>query len=206
MKIIVGLGNPGEKYEKTRHNLGFNVIDKFLKNFKSVSESNWREERKFKSDIAEFEFNLRKGKPEKIILVKPKTYMNGSGLAVTLLSSYFKVNTSDIWIIHDDIDLPLGSMRIRFGGSSGGHKGIQSIIEAIGTEKFWRFRLGIKRDRTKAHDKKNKFIKKVNEFVLDTFSHDEQGKVRELIKKSCSGIEMGLLKGLEGTMNKFNTK
>jgi len=206
MKLIVGLGNPGEKYEKTRHNLGFMIVDKFFKDFEKVDKSIWEENKKFKSDIAKLEWQPRKGKLEKIILVKPKTYMNSSGVAVSLISEYLNIPASNIWVIHDDIDLPLGSMRIRLGGSAGGHKGIESIIKSLGTEKFWRFRMGIGQSRMRLEDKKNKFIKKVDEFVLDKFSHEERGKVGELIKKGSKAIGMGLEEGFDKAMNKFNTK
>lgn len=206
MKLIVGLGNPGIKYEKTRHNLGFMVIDKFLKNFKSVFSTKWTENKKFKSDISELEYSLDGKKVEKIILAKPKVYMNNSGIAVSLLSDYFKLKSSDIWIIHDDIDLSLGSIRIRFGGSSGGHKGIDSIINKLGTDKFWRFRLGIGNFKQILNNKLQIKNRKAEDFVLDKFTHDEQGKVRELIKKASLAIKMGLVAGLERAMNKFNTK
>src|SRR3989344_1447987 len=153
MKLIVGLGNFGEKYEKTRHNLGFMVLDKFFKDFEKVDKSIWKDNKKFKSDIAKLEWSFssaqdKHGKRlEKVILAKPKTYVNNSGLAVSLISEYLHIPVSDIWIIHDEIDLPLGSMRIRFGGSAGGHKGIGSIIKSLGTEKFWRFRMGIGQSR-----------------------------------------------------------
>lgn len=213
MKLIIGLGNPGEKYEKTRHNLGFLVLDRFLRDFSQVQKTIWEESKKFKCEISQIEWQRRSSHGssvqalvEKVILIKPKTYMNNSGLAVSLLSSFYKIKPSDIWIIHDDIDLPLGSMRIRFGGSAGGHKGIESIIKSLGTEKSWRFRMGIGQSRTRLEDKKNKFIKKVDEFVLDKFSHEEKGKVGELIKKGSRAIEMGLEEGLDKTMNKYNTK
>ncbi|MEM4271135.1 MAG: aminoacyl-tRNA hydrolase [Candidatus Pacearchaeota archaeon] len=205
MKLIVGFGHPGRKYEKTRHNLGFNVVDRFLKNLKNVERINWTESKKFKSDIAEFELKV-KNKTEKIILAKPRTYMNGSGLAVFLLSSYFKLQPSDIWIIHDDIDLPLGNIRIRLGGSAGGHKGVDSIINSLKTDNFWRFRLGIGYKKAQSSKLKIKNSRNTEDFVLEKFSHAEQGKVGEFVKKASLAIEMALQEGLERTMNKYNTK
>src|SRR3990167_6765145 len=135
MKLIVGLGNPGAKYEKTRHNLGFMVMEGFLKAFTPVNKTVWDNKDKFKSEIAEIEWNSRKKKTlEKVILAKPKTYMNNSGMAVSLLARFYKVAPEDIWIIHDEIDLPLGMMKIRFGGSGAGHRGIESIISALGSD------------------------------------------------------------------------
>lgn len=205
MKLIVGLGNPGEKHRKTRHNLGFMVIEEFLKDFETVDKTQWIDEKKFKSDIATLIWQPRHGKEEKVILVKPETYMNNSGLAVQLLTTYYKLLTSDIWIVHDDIDLPLGAMKIRFGGGTAGHHGVESIMEKLGTDKFWRFRLGIgiKSERPEA---KGQMIKNVEDFVLGKFTGAEGGKVKGMIKRGSQAIEIGLEKNLESAMNRFNTK
>ena len=128
MKLIVGLGNPGKKYESTKHNIGFMVIDHFLKDLESVSKSNWSKEEKLKSEIYVLEYKPKKGEMGKVILARPLTYMNNSGMGVGLIAKYYKVPSSDIWIVHDEIDLPLGMMKIRLGGSSAGHHGIESII------------------------------------------------------------------------------
>lgn len=198
MKLIIGLGNPGEKYQNTRHNLGFMVAERFLKDFEPVMQTVWTNEPKFKSEIAKIEWQPKSGSLEKIILAKPKTYMNDSGVAVQLLTSYFSLLTSNVWVIHDDIDIPLGMMKIRLGGSAGGHKGVESIIQALGTDQFWRFRLGI--------GEQNEKLRNVDKFVLGTFEEGEKGKERELIKKGSKAIQLALEKGLESAMNKFNTK
>ena len=143
MKLIVGLGNIGEKYEKTRHNVGFMVLDRFLQDIKSVKQTVWEENKKFKSFTASYNWQPKHGELEKLVLAKPSTHMNASGIAVKLLADFYKVKPVDIWVIHDELDLPLGSMKIRFGGSSAGHRGIENIMEQLGTEKFWRFRMGI---------------------------------------------------------------
>ncbi len=207
MKLIVGLGNPGEKYEKTRHNLGFLVLDKFLKDFSQVQKTIWEYNEKFKCDIAKIDWQPKKGTLRGIILVKPKTYMNNSGLSVRLVSAFYKINPSDIWIIHDEIDLPLGNMKIRFGGGSAGHKGIMSIMNSLGTEKFWRFRLGTGHQKGIKNSKfKIKNSKSVEEFVLRGFSSGEAGKAREIIKRGSKSIQEALENGLEKAMNRFNTK
>src|SRR3989339_810073 len=149
MKLIVGLGNPGKQYEKTRHNLGFMVMDRFLKDFKPVEKTVWQEEPKFKSDIVQLEWKPKVGNLKKVILTKPKTYMNNSGMAVKLLVNYYKLQASDVWIIHDDLDLSFCSMKIRFGGAAAGHHGVESIINSLGTDKFWRFRVGIGQSSSK---------------------------------------------------------
>lgn len=206
MKLIVGLGNPGEKYEKTRHNIGFMALDTFLKDFESEKQTIWTSSDKFKSDIAEIEWQHKKETPgivphgeEKVILVKPKTYMNDSGLAVSLLVNFYKVAPEDLWILHDDVDFPIGSMRIRLGGASAGHRGIMSIIEALGTDTFYRFRLGIGRPGESEHSG-------VSHYVLDTFTHEDHSKIRELLKRCSKAIQVGLENGLDRAMNQYNTK
>lgn len=202
MKLIVGLGNPGDKYEKTRHNLGFMITERFLKDFESAKDTAWDNSTKFKSDIAQIEWQPKHGVLEKVVLVKPKTYMNNSGLATKILADFYRISPDHIWIIHDDIDLPLGAMKIRFGGASAGHHGVESIIEHLGTDKFWRFRMGIGEKR-ELNDSR---IKNVDDFVLGIFSGAEKGKLKELIKRGADAIEKSLEDGMEAAMNRFNTK
>jgi len=202
MKLIVGLGNPGEKHEKTRHNIGFTTIDAFFKDFSSPKEA-FRIEKKFQSEVADITWQPKKGSPEKVILAKPQTYMNNSGLAVSLLAKFYKIDTEDIWVVHDEVDLPLGGMKIRLGGSSAGHKGVESIIGSLGTEKFWRFRVGIGEQRQKIPGKR---LKPIDDFVLGEFGESERGKAREIVKKTKKALEDGLEEGLEKAMNRFNTK
>lgn len=207
MKLIVGLGNPGTKYEKTRHNVGFMVVEQFLKDFTPVGKTVWEDSVRFKSDIAEFEWNAKHGALEKIILVKPKTYMNNSGLAVHIISQYLKILISDLWIIHDDVDLPLGAMKIRLGGASAGHRGVQSVIDTLKTDAFWRFRLGIGHPRNKSPHSYQKFnMKGVDEYVLRGFTGAERGKSRELVKKGAKALSTALELGLPASMNRFNAK
>lgn len=205
MKLIIGLGNPGEKYDKTRHNLGFVVIERFLKNFESVKTTVWENSVKFKSDISQIEWQPKHGSLEKVILVKPKTYMNNSGMAVQLITNYYKLPANDIWIIHDDIDLPLGSMKIRFGGASAGHHGVESIMEHLDTDKFWRFRMGIGQKNERL-GMRNEKLRNVEDYVLGDFTGQEKGKLKELIKRGADAIETALESGLEAAMNRFNTK
>lgn len=202
MKLIVGLGNPGLKHNKTRHNLGFMVVDALFKDYANPKDS-FRQEKKFQSEIAEITWQPKIGKSEKVILLKPLTFMNGSGTAVSKALQFYKIDPADIWIVHDEVDLPLGAMKIRLGGSSAGHKGVQSILEALKTDKFWRFRMGIGQQREKVISKK---VKQIDDFVLGEFSESERGKAREIIKRGVKAIEEALEKGLEKTMNRFNTK
>ncbi len=205
MILIVGLGNPGEKYEATRHNLGFVTLEHFLKNFVPVQKKEWESSAKFKSDIAEIEWQPKHGMLQKVLLVRPQTYMNNSGMAVQLVSSFYKINPSDIWIIHDDFDLPIGTMKIRLGGASAGHHGVQSIIDSLKTDKFWRFRLGTGESHSKGKIAKHK-IRAADDFVLHSFGRGESGKVRELIKRAVKAIETGLEENLLKAQNRFNTK
>ena len=202
MKLIAGLGNPGFKHEKTRHNLGFMVLESFIKDYGSTKEG-FRQEKKFKAETSEITWQPKKGTPQKVILVKPQTFMNESGISISLISKFYKINPEDIWVVHDEVDLPLGAMKIRMGGSSAGHKGVQSIIDHLGTEKFWRFRLGIGPQHQKFHDKK---LKPIDDFVIGEFMESEKGKAREVIKRGFKPVQDALEEGLEKAMNRFNTK
>lgn len=205
MILIVGLGNPGEKYEATRHNLGFMVLEHFLKDFQVEQKTEWENFTKFKSDIVQLDWQPKLGDSQKVILVKPKTYMNNSGMAVALVSSFYKIAPSNIWIIHDDFDLPMGSMKIRLGGASAGHHGVESIIASLNSDKFWRFRLGTGESHSKGKMAKHK-IRKADDFVLSGFGKGESGKIRELIKRAVKALETGLEDGLLKSQNRFNTK
>lgn len=213
MKLIVGLGNPGEKYERTRHNLGFMTVENFLKDFESTKNTLWENSSKFKSDIAQIEWQPKHGSLERVILVKPKTFMNNSGMAVRLIADFYKISPRDVWIIHDDIDLPLGNLKIRFGGASAGHHGVESIMEHLGTDKFWRFRMGIGEQKSPLRQGyegqvkiKNEKLRNVEDFVLSNFTGSEKGKLKNLIKRGVKAIETSLEDGLESAMNCFNTK
>jgi len=205
MKLIVGLGNPGGKYQYTRHNIGFMVIDNLIAklNPSTTLRVDGERSRTVKTKNYPFAevyiFN-------DLILAKPQTYINNSGLAVSKLASIFKLPTSHLWVVHDDIDLPLGKIRIRMGGASAGHNGVDSIIKALGTDKFLRFRLGIGRgkmekERTMDQNLHRRWVEK---YVLSPFWDDEGGKVRVLIKKAAEAVELAIKEGIEKAMNKYN--
>lgn len=157
MKIVVGLGNPEIKYHSTRHNAGFLAIDFFLKGVHAISCHS-----KFQAQICELHFNH-----EKLFFVKPLTYMNLSGQAVLEICQFYKVDhEKDLLVIHDDVDLPLGSLRASVNASAAGHNGVQSIIDAFGSQNFARLRIGVE-SRT---DKK---IPPTDAFVLQNFSPEE---------------------------------
>jgi peptidyl-tRNA hydrolase, PTH1 family len=213
MKLIIGLGNPGEKYETTRHNLGYLVLDHFLKDAEPVEKTVWQDAPKFKSDIFELPWQPKIGDEEKVLLVKPKTYMNNSGQAVQTLSNYYKIPPEDIWIIHDELDLPLGTLKIRLGGAAAGHRGVENIIEALGTDKFWRFRLGIGHMQHRSTDEDGKEhalgrmrMRNVDDYVLGEFVGKDWTEAKKLIKHASDALESALEKGLETAQNRFNTK
>ena len=187
--FILGLGNPGEKYKNTRHNIGFRIIDEFKgkNNFPEFKLS-----KKFYSLISENISN-----DEKIILAKPQTFMNLSGETVQTLTSFYKIKTKDIIIIHDDIDLPLGKIRISKGRGSAGHKGIESIISKIGSNNFTRIRIGVCAQKEKP--------KNPERFVIQKFSKKEEAILKKVIKKANEAIETLIKEGLETAMNKYNS-
>jgi PTH1 family peptidyl-tRNA hydrolase len=197
MKLIVGLGNPGPKFEKTRHNLGFMAID-FVRD-KLDTFSNWREEKAYNSLIAEGEID-----GEKIILAKPQTFMNLSGQAVHKIRRFYKPEAADIWIIHDDFDLPIGVLRVSQGASAAGHNGIKSVIEMLGTKNFIRFRIGI-------HPIGRSFFSTIfkrkialEKFVLEKFEKEELNLIDDAIKKCGLAVEKALKEGIPQAMNEFN--
>jgi peptidyl-tRNA hydrolase, PTH1 family len=216
MKLIVGLGNPGEKYLNTRHNFGFQIVEHFIQDYPGTPAITWEHNDKLKSDIAFLDWQPKVGQMERVIVAKPQTYMNNSGMAVSLLISFYKIPTEDLWVVYDELDLPVGQMKIRFGGAAAGHHGVESIIEKIGSDKFWRFRMGIGesnhhtgraiREEGKRHPISKQNVGDAQEFVLGTFSSSERGKARELLKHGSQALQMALEKGIDVAMNRFNTK
>jgi len=190
MKLIVGLGNPGEKYEKTRHNLGFTVLDALLQELTPVEKTEWKENKNLKSKI----YSLK----SKIILAKPQTFMNASGYAVAKLTKHYTPDPSRLFVVHDDIDLPLGKIKIKEGGGSAGHRGIDSIAKELETHDFVRFRLGI------GHLGPGSSDKEVERYVLSPFSRGEKSKARRMVKKAVKAIELALEEGLERAINQFH--
>ena len=191
MKIIVGLGNPGTKYEKTRHNAGFMVVEALAKKL-LISNYKFINNNKFKSEICEFR--------KDILLVKPQTFMNNSGESVQLLNSYFKILNSDLWVIHDDMDLELGRVKVQFGGGSGGHHGIESIAQHINTPDFVRIRFGVGRARPEGDVNNYEDIG----FLLSRFTDDETKTVNAEIKKCVEIISYMLENDLTKAMNEYN--
>ena len=182
MKLIVGLGNPGEKFKNTRHNLGFTVVDGFAK-----SEGlSWR----YSPDFLGYYI-----KTADLVVFKPSTFMNKSGEAVLATVNFFKIKKNDILVIHDDLDLEFGKIRFVFDSSSAGHRGVESLIQSIGNYEFGRLRVGIRRPSEDIDPEK---------YVLEKFSDDEQVKLPQTIKKCVEAVESYIDERIEATMNRFN--
>ncbi|MFL2801880.1 MAG: aminoacyl-tRNA hydrolase [Paracoccaceae bacterium] len=169
MKLLVGLGNPGEKYKLTRHNVGFMVLDRFIS---KLSIQDW--DKKFDSRFKKIISNEKR-----IILIKPLTYMNLSGYAVQKARNFYNIDNNNIIIIHDDIDLELGRVKLKNGGGDSGHNGLKSVIKNIGNE-FIRIRIGV--GRPEKID--------VSAYVLNNFFKKEISLLEEVIQKSCEGIKL----------------
>lgn len=185
MYIIVGLGNPGKKYENTRHNAGFDAIDKFA------------DENGIKIDKLKHKALIGEGRigSEKVILVKPQTYMNLSGESVLSISQFYKVESENIVVLYDDIDLDIGKLRIRKKGSAGSHNGMKSIIKCLGTEDFPRVRIGVSRP-PEGWD--------LADYVLSRVSKEQEKGMLEGIDKAAKTVKEIVNSGLDLAMNKYN--
>ena len=183
--LIIGLGNPGEKYEKTRHNVGFQTIDEVAESFDFPVFSS---KSIFNAEISKGTYNK-----QNIVLAKPKTFMNLSGKAVKLLMKNLK--TKELIVIHDDIDIPLGRIRIANNRGAANHNGVESIINELKTKDFIRLRIGIK-PKTK--------IKALDRFVLQKFNKEEEKTIEEVIKKTAKAVEAIICKSLTKAMNTYN--
>ncbi|MBU0732011.1 aminoacyl-tRNA hydrolase [Patescibacteria group bacterium] len=185
MKLIIGLGNPGKKYENTRHNAGFMVVDWFV-SYNELPE--FKLDKKLEAAIT---------RTDGVLIAKPQTFMNESGRSVIKIADYYKIKPEDIWVIYDDKDLPFGSLRIRQSGSAGGHNGVKSIIEHLGTENFPHFRFGIVEPDIK--------IKDTAKYVLKPFSRKNRVALEDHIRYASNALHSALRDGLDMAMNKNNS-
>lgn len=183
-KLIVGLGNPGQKYANSRHNAGFLVVDRFAQ----ANSLEFRR-RRFNAFLAEGEIAGRR-----VIVGKPQAFMNSSGDAVGKLYSFYHIAPQDLLVVYDDLDLPLGMLRLRARGSAGGHHGMESIIARIGTSDFPRLRVGIGRPNPDADI----------DHVLGTFEPAERSIVDETLARAADAIRVWLDAGIDAAMNQFN--
>jgi PTH1 family peptidyl-tRNA hydrolase len=192
MKLIVGLGNPGRHYVNNRHNVGFKCVDLFAREH-GISLT----QRRALSKLSTGEVS-----GTKIVLAKPQTFMNLSGEAVSALVRRYKLSSKDILVIYDDLDLPLGKIRIREKGSSGGHNGLKSIISHVGTQDFPRIRVGIA--PSEGGDSAATSEVDAIEHVLSDFTDAEKTAMREVYPRVAAAIECVLSEGLAAAMNKYN--
>ena len=186
MQLIVGLGNPGKKYEKTRHNAGFLVVDELHRRLSFPPYEN-----KF-----EGEFSRGKMHGNTVMLLKPQTFMNHSGSSVLQAVQFYKLSAAtDLWLVYDDIDLPLGTIRIREEGSAGGHRGVESIIERLASGDFNRFRVGIGRPVGRVP---------IDKYVVKPFGLTEKKKAKEAIVRTADAVEDAIRNGMTHAMNAYN--
>ncbi|MDY6837559.1 MAG: aminoacyl-tRNA hydrolase [Thermodesulfobacteriota bacterium] len=186
-RLIVGLGNPGKKYQHTRHNMGFMVVERLAHTHGILLER-----RKFN-----VLFGRGKVGSQPVILAKPMTYMNRSGPAARDLAFFFKIGTQDTLVIHDDIDLVFGQIKIKEKGGNGGHNGVKSLIEALGTGQFTRLRVGIGRPETR---------QKVRAYVLAGFDAQQETLLEDVVSTAQDATETILFKGVPEAMNRFHGK
>jgi PTH1 family peptidyl-tRNA hydrolase len=185
--LIVGLGNPGSDYAQTRHNAGFMLVDRLAAQWKVA----WSGQRRFQAQLARLEDGARR-----LMLCKPETFMNSSGESVGPLAAYFKIPLEKILVVVDDADLPLGELRLRPGGSSGGHHGLESIEQHLGSRDYARLRIGIGRDPGGA--------RQIAGYVLSSFKKDELELVEKVLQTAAEQVECWLASGVGPAMNKFN--
>ena len=186
MKLVVGLGNKGREYENTRHNMGFMLVDRYLQ-YKNITD---KFKEKFNAIYIETTINN-----EKVIFIKPMTYMNNSGIAVRAFLDFYKLNSEDILVISDDLDLDLGKFRLRRNGSSGGHNGLKSIISHLGTDNFKRLRIGISNDKDD-----------VINYVLSKFSKKELNEIDTMFDTLVDVLDDYFVMDFTSLMSKYNRK
>lgn len=190
MKIVVGLGNPGLKYEFNRHNIGFRIVDSLARNI----EIEFKKVKSYYSLISRGMINNHK-----VMLVKPQTFMNLSGRAVSKVVSYYKIPLQGLLIVYDDLNLELGQVRIRKKGSAGGHKGIESIMQYLNSEEIPRLRIGIGNPSVN-------FNFNCMSYVLSNYNNNEKEKIEEVIQLSTEAIKTVIEDGFEKAMRKYNRK
>ena len=175
MKLVVGLGNPGTEYATTRHNLGWLVLDALAQ---QLEVGEWRTDKTFESDLAEY----RTADDERWVLVKPITFMNNSGRAVASIARFYKVAVGDILVLHDELDLPFGTLRTRLGGSAAGHHGIESLAHHLNSDGFWRLRCGIA-------SKTEQRPLETSDFVLGQFAPEERAALPTLVDTAATLVK-----------------
>ena len=193
MKLVVGLGNPGRKYDGTRHNVGFDVVDQLAKKHRADWES---APRGIEALVARVSVGAGFSRPD-TVLAKPLTFMNLSGTAIVGLLQFYKVEIADLLVVVDDVNLELGRLRTRSTGSAGGHNGLKSAIAQLGTEDFARMRVGVGRGDAR---------RDLADHVLTKFDRDERADVEATIGRTVDAVELFVTEGIGPVMNRFNRK
>ncbi len=194
--LIVGLGNPGEEYEKTRHNAGRNAITAWVKR---VSNGEWENDAKAKALVARFTLGKHA-----VTACLPDTFMNKSGSAVAYVAKVRKVKPENVVVVYDDLDLPIGRLKISFSRGSGGHKGVESIIKTLKTRDFTRIRIGVANETPSGKIKKPVGDEKVTKFLLGKMSADDASLLTRAQKKAGEALDVLLAEGRPKAMNLFN--
>lgn len=192
IKLVIGLGNPGRKYEQTRHNIGFLVIDRLARTYgaEMVNHLKWRA-------------HLAKVPGSGAILMKPQTFMNESGQSVGAALRFYKWQPQQVLVVYDDVSLPFGFLRFRTSGSAGGHNGIRSIISHLGSNQFPRLKLGIGNSR---QEEEKKAGSSLTGHVLGEFSSNEKNHLENTLATAAEAVQFALAEGVESAANSFNTK
>jgi PTH1 family peptidyl-tRNA hydrolase len=194
MKLIVGLGNPGSQYAITRHNVGFMVLDMLAETFPVSAVQSDKIAHLYQATIHN----------QRVLLLKPQTYMNRSGIAVQEVLRRYQESPENIVVIYDDLDLDIGRLRIRKKGGHGGHKGIKSIIQYLETYEFVRIRIGIGRPNPVAMPEGQPLQNRIVEYVLQPFQQDEQSLIAEVLKRSVEVITLIITDQVDTAMNRYN--
>lgn len=192
LKLIVGLGNPGEKYARTRHNAGFWFVDELARRHGGV----FRVESKHLGEVARIRVTAEGGATPEIWLLKPGTYMNKSGGSIASLANFYKVAPGEVLVAHDELDLPVGTARLKLGGGHGGHNGLRDTIAAIGAD-FWRLRVGI------AHPGHKDLVL---DYVLQRASSEDERAIHDSLARAADALPVMLGQGAEKAMNRLHTQ
>lgn len=190
MWLVVGLGNPGNEYQMTRHNIGFIAVDAWLKSIESL---NYRHEHKAETKKIKL---TQAGRTEEVLIAKPQTFMNRSGESVQSLMSFYKISPEHLLVIHDDIDQPFGALKFQKNRGHGGQNGVRNISEVLGTQDYTRLKLGVGRPTHPGFD--------IADYVLSSFNKTELPLLSRVIEKASQGVECFIFKGLNQASTDFN--
>ena len=195
IRVVIGLGNPGRDYAGTRHNVGFEIVDRLAR----ATGADWRTEKKWKAEVAKCS--------DGTILVKPQTFMNLSGRAAAAVGGFYKIPPTAMLVVYDDVDIPLGQLRFRANGSAGGHNGIKSLIQSLGGDRFPRLKLGIGQQQKEDENGDGGAVRRTMiGHVLGKFAASEEEVLQNSLANAVDAVNCALARGLAAAMNQFNQK